>query len=172
MFRAGLPDPQENQEISNDEFLSHDIYGLRLPKFIVEDNNFMKDEIFAEYFFNGGNPFTVRKANKLDNVPNIQEFKENLKGVDLEKMTQHGHLFYLDYAPLKDLQYPEIFRNMAGHAPTVLIKKEGSKYFPLGIFVEAHFQHCKKKRLFTPDDQPNVWRLAKMHVHAIDVAYF
>ena len=76
MYRVGDPDPsEENKKMSDDEFITYDLYGLRLPKFIVEDHNYMKDEVFAEFFFNGGNPFTVRKANKLDDVPNIKDFK-------------------------------------------------------------------------------------------------
>lgn len=75
MFRATLPPPEEKLNITNEEFLSHDLYGLRLPKYITKDHNYMKDEVFAEYFFNGGNPFSVRKVTDIGKVPNMEEIK-------------------------------------------------------------------------------------------------
>lgn len=78
----------------------------------------------------------------------------------------------MDYSDFKAIQYPEITNNMVGHAPIVLLKRKGSKYLPLGIYVEAPFSGYTKKRVFTPKDPPNVWRLAKMHVNVVDLLFF
>ena len=72
---------------------------------------------------------------------------------------------------------------MTGHAPIVLLKKDGTNYSPLGIYVEAKFgahgENPKiKRRVFTPPkaDAPkyeqNIWRLAKMHVNVTDILFF
>ncbi len=152
-----------------------DVFNPKSPKAIGLNNKYNRDEIFAEYFFNGVNPFQIHQAKKVCQIPKHEEFAK--KYPNLEELAGKGELYYLDFRFMNEWAYPKINNNMPLHTPVVLLQADlkNNTYAPLGIYVEAQFKQDNKvlKRLFTPcQENKHAWRLAKLHTMVADMSYF
>jgi hypothetical protein len=110
------------------------------------------DAIWTDYFFNGGNPLSTRKAKTLAEIPYIDDFLATpsvaahlakLVGTEAGKPVSKdaaikGNLYYIDYSDLEPYEYPVVHNGMYTHAPVILISDnlratDPTLKLPLGI---------------------------------------
>lgn len=82
------------------------------------------DDTFTNYFFNGGNPKSIRRACKVEDLPYYQDFLDTDKSINLKKLAAEHKVFYIDCRVLEKFEYPVMWRGMFIHAPTVVFYQD------------------------------------------------
>nr|XP_023654814.1 arachidonate 5-lipoxygenase-like [Paramormyrops kingsleyae] len=125
--------------------------------------NWKDDSFFGSQFLNGCNPGMIEKCTELpEKIPEITKVYPNIK-----ELIQNGKIYMVDYKLLDDVKEGAI----DGHqqhlaAPIVLLQETDEGLMPIAIQLKQ--EPGKENPIFTPNDKPEAWLLAKIWVRNSD----
>ncbi|XP_072567783.1 polyunsaturated fatty acid 5-lipoxygenase-like [Paramormyrops kingsleyae] len=125
--------------------------------------NWKDDAFFGSQFLNGCNPGMIEKCTEIpEKIPGIIKVYPNIK-----ELIQNGKIYMVDYKLLDDVKEAVI----DGHqqhlaAPIVLLQEKDKGLMPIAIQLKQ--EPGKENPIFTPNDKPEAWLLAKIWVRNSD----
>ncbi|MCP4441421.1 MAG: hypothetical protein GY810_21145 [Aureispira sp.] len=119
-----------------------------IPAYVFR--NWQSDDFFAEQLLSGCNAGLIEKCQHIE-----EELHKN--GYDLSEALAKGELYQVNYEILADLS-PDI------PSPFILLQSDPDD----GILIPLAIQLAPSDPVFTPDDAPNDWLLAKMWCRMVD----
>ncbi|XP_048866920.1 polyunsaturated fatty acid 5-lipoxygenase-like isoform X2 [Brienomyrus brachyistius] len=125
--------------------------------------NWKDDAFFGSQFLNGCNPGMIEKCTEFpEKIPEITKVYPNIK-----ELIQNGKIYMVDYKLLDDVKEGVI----DGHqqylaAPIVLLQETDEGLMPIAIQLKQ--EPGKENPIFTPNDKPEAWLLAKIWVRNSD----
>uniref|UniRef100_A0A3B3T9G5 Lipoxygenase domain-containing protein n=1 Tax=Paramormyrops kingsleyae TaxID=1676925 RepID=A0A3B3T9G5_9TELE len=125
--------------------------------------NWKDDAFFGSQFLNGCNPGMIEKCIEIpEKIPGIIKVYPNIK-----ELIQNGKIYMVDYKLLDDVKEAVI----DGHqqhlaAPIVLLQEKDKGLMPIAIQLKQ--EPGKENPIFTPNDKPEAWLLAKIWVRNSD----
>jgi hypothetical protein len=143
-----------------------DFFGGLKPRLPTVHTRYHADEEFGRQRLDGVNPFLLRRCKAIpDNFPVKQETVAPLlaNGSDLASLRDDGRLYLLD---LSDLENVPVVPGRFLCAPMCLFYvDERSRLMPLAIQLGPS---PDSGPIFTPNDDPWLWRTVKTHVQCAD----
>ena len=136
-----------------------------LPR-LSNDELWMKDEEFGRLYLQGTHCNFLEKCNTLPKVFNLDNaFHFPTINLTLGELIDQELLYICDYEMLENASPPE-GRYLA--APIVLFYSDKNNHHLMPIAIQI--DRDKKSIVFTSDDAPNDWLLAKMWARVADIS--
>jgi hypothetical protein len=143
-----------------------DFFGDRDTPLPSVHTRYDSDEEFARQRLDGVNPFLLRRCDTIpDHFPVKQETVAPLLagGPDLSSLRDAGRLYLLDLSILE--QVPVVPGRFLCAPMCLFFVNERSRLMPLAIQLGTS---PDAGPIFTPDDDPWLWRTVKTHVQCAD----
>lgn len=142
-------------------------------KAILENDKWRTDEEFGREVLDGVNPIMIRRCSKpLEEFPVTNEMVGNLldRGLNLEEEMKAGHVYFIHYKHLSGVE------RRGGDQPRyvatpylMLFVKSTGQLVPIAIQLEE--VPGPGNPIWTPNDDPLGWLLAKTYVKSADSHY-